>query len=497
MKLKNLKSTGKQPEETEFADKIEGWTYLDLLLDETKEILAYIDVNLCYLHVNKAYADWLGLQKAGIIGKYVSEIIDDPTFKQLLPQFIKAFDGQHVYFNYLYQTHPIEIELIPNYKNHENIMGCIWLVKEADNAKEITTAAHEDLNKIENFLSLDIDLLSIADLTGNFLHVNSGWEKMLGFDNNKIAESNILDFVIEEDKEKTIEKLNELKTKRATIEFTNRLICKDGNTLWIKWHSVVNGPYIYAIGQNISEETSTFENLNATVTKLIELNSSKDKFFSIIAHDLKSPFNNILGFTDLLRSNLDAYGKDIIKQVLDQLYNSSKMAYELLENLLDWSILQTERIKFEPMQFNFNDLLGQCLPMLQLMASSKKISIEVSFPPELSVFADQNHTRTVLRNLISNAVKFSNENDIIYISAKKNDGIVQISIIDKGVGIPVKYLDKLFRIDTKHTTLGTLNERGTGLGLILCKDFVEKQGGKIWVESKEGEGSTFHFTLPC
>jgi signal transduction histidine kinase len=135
--------------------------------------------------------------------------------------------------------------------------------------------------------------------------------------------------------------------------------------------------------------------------------------------------------------------------------------------------------------------------MFQLIAQSKRISIEISCPSDVTVFADQNLTKTILRNLVSNAVKFSNINDNILIQAKKINNLINISITDKGIGIPAHNIPKLFRIDQKYSTLGTMNERGTGLGLILCKDFVEKQGGTISVDSKEGEGSVFCFTLPC
>ena len=499
MKLKNVsrkKDTDNHKGPT-LASERKGWMYLDLLLDEAKEILAYVDINLRYLHVNKAHADWLGLQKNDFTGRYVSETLDDQTFKQLLPQFIKAFDGEHIYYTYQRNSALIVVELIPKYKNPTEIMGCIWMVKETSQENEIGIESETSTIEKKSFLNLDIDLLSIFNADGDFIQVNRGWVKVLGLNLNEIEHHNIIPFIHEEDREMTLKIFDNLKTKNEEIGFTNRLICKEGKYRWFEWHFQVKDSLIYSIAHDINKYICTHENLEASISKLNELNSSKDQFLAIIAHDLKSPFNSILGFTDLLQSNIESYTPELLKQILGQLHSSSKMPYDLLENLLDWSRFQTDRIDFEPTSLNLNELIDNCLPMFQLIAQSKRISIEISCPSDITVFADQNLTKTILRNLVSNAVKFSNINDNIRIQAQQINNLINISITDKGIGIPAHNIPKLFRVDQKYSTLGTMNERGTGLGLILCKDFVEKQGGTIRVDSKEGEGSVFCFTLPC
>lgn len=498
MKLKNgRKNAGT---ESNTAPKIlsgsNGNRYLDLLLDETKEILAYIDIDLRYLHVNKAYANCLGLQKNDFEGKYISDFFDEQTFHKLLPKFIKAFSGEHVRFKYHDVIDNADIEIIPHFENTD-IIGCIWLIRQPKVMHKKTAKANLHSRKDDAFWSLDSDLMAIVSLNGDLLYLNTGWEKTLGYDFSELKDNNLINVVESEDKERAQLKFDELKTGKRVIDLTIRMHCKDESFRWFEWHFLRKGNLIYAIANDITYYISSLEDKESSINKLNELNSSKDQFLAIIAHDLKSPFSNILGFTDLLKSNIEAYDKELITQILEQLYNASKIAYELLENLLDWSRVQTDRIEFEPERFGFHEFISNYLPTLKAIASTKQITINVFIPADLIIFADPNLTKTVLRNLVSNAVKFSNRNDTIVINAEQTDGLVKVSVIDYGVGIPAKEIHKLFRIDTKYSTPGTMNEKGTGLGLILCKDFVEKQGGKIWVESTEGQGSVFFFTLPC
>jgi signal transduction histidine kinase len=174
---------------------------------------------------------------------------------------------------------------------------------------------------------------------------------------------------------------------------------------------------------------------------------------------------------------------------------SSQNAMDLLQNLLDWSRAQTGRMEFNPEYFELVDLIGESKMLFDAIASQKNISIKSELPHSIVVFADKQMTSTVLRNLISNAIKFTRHGGEINLSAKKKSNGILISVSDNGVGIAAERLIKLFRIDESNSTYGTEKERGTGLGLILCKEFVENHGGKIWAESEEGKGSTFYFTL--
>lgn len=255
---------------------------------------------------------------------------------------------------------------------------------------------------------------------------------------------------------------------------------------------------IVGISRDISELKIAEDKVNEYTKELQYLNQSKDKFFSIIAHDLKNPFNSLLGFSELLMKNKSEFTEEEIDDLIKRIYNSSKNTYQLLENLLQWSRSQTGRIDFQPTEFDLLVVVNECLALLLNEAHRKSIRIESNIKDEQTVYADFNMVETILRNLITNAIKFSAEGGFIKLESQKvDDKLLAVSITDNGVGIPDGISENIFKIDSHHSTLGTNNESGTGLGLILCKEFVEKNGGTITVESKEGEGSKFTFTLPA
>lgn len=250
------------------------------------------------------------------------------------------------------------------------------------------------------------------------------------------------------------------------------------------------------VEEQSEELKSQAENLEKTNLKLEELNKTKDKFFSIIAHDLRSPFNTIFGFSELLQQKKDNLEPEKRNTFIDAIFTSSKRIYSLLENLLQWSRMQTERIKFGPKDFLITIVVDDVLDLLHENAASKKISIDNKVNKKLTVHADVDMVNTVLRNILSNSIKFTPEGGNIQLIAEEQKNNVLISISDNGIGIPDVDIPKLFRIDESISTKGTVGESGTGLGLVLCKEFVEKNGGQIWVESKEGVGTTIYFTLP-
>lgn len=230
--------------------------------------------------------------------------------------------------------------------------------------------------------------------------------------------------------------------------------------------------------------------------ELEELNRTKDKFFSIIAHDLKNPFNSLLGFSELLLENIKEFSHEKIEEYIRIIFETSEASYSLLENLLEWSRAQTGRIKIDPVKIDLPILAEKNIEFLESPTSNKGVKLHNDIYPGTACFADYNMVNTVLRNLLSNAIKYTREGDDITVDCEQQGNFVKIMVVDTGVGIKPEVLKKLFRIDQNVSTKGTHNETGTGLGLILCKEFVEKNGGKIGVESVLGEGSTFYFTLP-
>jgi PAS domain S-box-containing protein len=253
---------------------------------------------------------------------------------------------------------------------------------------------------------------------------------------------------------------------------------------------------IYGMYIDITERHKAALQLETYSNKLKELNVTKDKFFSIIAHDLKSPFNSITGFSELLLDNYSNMEIDEIKTSLKFIQSSSKHAYALLENLLVWARSQTQSIEFKPIVFNLKDGIYDTVAMAESIAAKKQIKLISDIAGNISIFADINMINTVIRNLLSNAIKFTPAEGKIEICVSQNSESWLFSIRDNGVGIDPKNIDKLFKIESKFSTFGTENETGTGLGLILCREFVEKHGGKIWIESTLEKGTEFIFSIP-
>lgn len=230
--------------------------------------------------------------------------------------------------------------------------------------------------------------------------------------------------------------------------------------------------------------------------ELKQLNATKDKFFSIIAHDLKSPFSSLMGFAEMLALNAESKNSKEVIEYSQIIHNSTKRLLGLVENLLQWSRTQLGTTEYKPSQLDISIQTHNIVSLLRLNAEEKDIVISPKIERDLVAWADENLYNTVLRNLISNAIKFSRIGSVIHVTAGVKNNMIEVSVADSGVGIRQENLEKLFMVDSTFTTKGTLNEKGTGLGLVLCKEFVEINKGSIWAESELEKGSTFYFTLP-
>jgi len=254
---------------------------------------------------------------------------------------------------------------------------------------------------------------------------------------------------------------------------------------------------LYKVKQRANNKLQEInEKVNQQNAQLQALNATKDKFFSIIGHDLKGPLNSLTSFSGLLINHTESLSKEEIQMLAKDFDKSLKNLLALLNNLLEWSRSQAGNIEFTPEAFDLNVLIKENKGLLRTQAQNKKINILDDSTASVRVSAHRQSLSTVVRNLISNSIKFTPEGGLIKLATKQRTDHVLVSIADTGVGMSREVIDKLFRIDAKHTTKGTADEKGTGLGLILCKDFVEKNGGRLWVESEEGKGSIFYFTVP-
>ena len=250
----------------------------------------------------------------------------------------------------------------------------------------------------------------------------------------------------------------------------------------------------------LRQRTEELEELNARLVEseqaLLRQNANKDKFFSIISHDLKSPFHSILGFAEILSGNLSDFTLEEIQSYGNHIHVGAQNLLNLLENLMQWTRLQSGRMGYQPEPLLLRERVEMVLSLLQGNLLAKKIHFDSSLDPEMLVYADRTHLSLVMQNLISNAIKFTQVQGKIQVYASQQDGMIIICVADSGVGIASQRLNDLFQIETSFSTVGTANEKGTGLGLILCNELVRENGGQIWAESTLGEGSRFYFTLP-
>lgn len=246
-----------------------------------------------------------------------------------------------------------------------------------------------------------------------------------------------------------------------------------------------------------AEYVALVEDYALAKEELERLNQEKNKFFSIIAHDLRSPFTSLLGFSSLLHERVDTLAPEKIRDFAGHIHDSGNRVFRLLENLLEWARLQMNRVEVEPRVFALGDATAKTLEVLGPVAAEKAIRLDQSGEPP-RVYADLHMTETVIRNLVNNALKFTPEGGAVTVAYETNaaDGEARLSVRDTGVGMDAATAGKLFKLSENVTMPGTAGEKGTGLGLLLCKELVERNGGRIWVKSAPGRGSTFTFTLP-
>jgi signal transduction histidine kinase len=248
---------------------------------------------------------------------------------------------------------------------------------------------------------------------------------------------------------------------------------------------------------DINHRKHTETQLRELAEELTELNRMKDRIYSIISHDLRNPFNTILGFSQLLAESYEEFTEADRRHFAGNILDASKNAFNLLENLLEWSLMQLGKFEFAPVELPLDRQVDEAFNLLGLMATGKKIELVNAVSPGHIVFADSHMLAAILRNLISNAVKFTPVGGCIEVSSSIMQGTAEVIVSDNGIGMPPRVMEELFSYTKMQTKQGTANEKGTGLGLLLVRDFVEKNHGTIRVTSEQGKGSRFVFTLPA
>lgn len=389
----------------------------------------------------------------------------------------------------------------PENSKPSRIIGSATDITDRKNYEEALRKSEEKFRKI--FESSGIGIATLAP-DGQFTKVNDSFCDILGYTEPKLIGMNFRNIThpgdIEKSNELTKELLKNEMIEGRTIE--KRYLHKSGETVWALTtisliRDIHNKPQFFiAQVQDITQRKKFEEQLIQYTEELKLLNASKDKFFSIISHDLRSPFNSLLGLTEYISQSYDEMTPQDIKSSIASIYNSSRQVYALILNLLEWSMIQSGRIKVDKSIINLKELGNEIKDLYEQAANQKRLELTINISEEIFVYADKYMIDTIIRNFVSNSIKFTNPGGKITVKGIINGDNAEVSVTDTGVGISAENQKNLFRIDEQFRREGTENEKGTGLGLILCKEFIEKNNGVLWVESQEGKGSRFSFTLP-
>ncbi len=365
---------------------------------------------------------------------------------------------------------------------------------------------NKSITEQKNFLEAFIDTIPnpmfFMDKDGRFQGCNSAFRKIHERENDEIIGKTVFDLYPKELADIYYESDIEMLSQGETQQMESKVILPHD-----KWLDVIfyknafydsNGEVAGLLGimLNITERKKAEDNLKNSEKQLREVNAAKDKFFSIIAHDLTNPLNAIMGLSGLLHTEFEYFDDNEKKEVIENLHNATQSTFKLLQNLLEWSKSQIGKLVINPETLNLSTIATENIALLSSMAHSKMIKLKSSIPYEALVVADANLISTVVRNLISNSIKFTPKGGDILISSKRVNRHMEVCVKDTGVGIKPENLEKLFSIEKQFRTKGTEGEYGSGLGLMLCKEFIEKNNGQIWAESEIGKGTEVKFTLP-
>lgn len=339
-----------------------------------------------------------------------------------------------------------------------------------------------------------------------YCRYTAGVQNLTGYSSKQIEQfpGRIYHLVTPEDTPGTLRKLNEFlaSPEAETLELIYSINHKDGTKRWLKENITVSRDALskpvsmYGVITDVTQMKEKELKVIESEATLRDLNETKDRFINILSHDLRAPFTSILGFAEILLNepNLPQADK---QEYISFIYEASQSQLQFISYLLDWSRLRSGSMKVEPQRVNAGTLVHSCISSLTGNAIRKGIEIKADIPEELFVRADERLITQTIMNLLGNALKFSFENSVIEVSANLfNETLVEFVVKDKGIGIPVSEQHKLFRLDKAYSRDGTNGEKGSGFGLALVKEIIEKHSGDIWFYSEEGKGSEFHFTLP-
>ena len=466
---------------------------------------------------NEAMVRFMDVTQNEIIGKTLLDIYDENMARllmqkekrQMQTRSVDSMNATIVLPNQ--QRREVYITKAPLFGKEGEVESIVSILVDLTKQKEAEAALRAGEEKFRLLAESSVDGILIADKYGKISYWNKACEEIFGLPLRRAIEMTILDIIriyLPNRNGKSARSFFERHESELLIDllrpFYNKLL-EDRVVISSKEYFVQyivfpikteTESLICAMVRDITERKRTERMLHQQNSELRETNLAKDKFFSIIAHDLKNPFHAINGITEVLIEDYASFSDADRLKYLEKIKESGKEAYILLENLLEWSRSQTGRIAVKLELSNLYMLTRDVLNQFEAALLSKNLKLSVFPDRDITAVVDENMFKTVMRNLISNAIKFTNPGGAITLTSSAAGREVSISVSDSGIGIPPEDIEKLFRIDQNYTRPGTHMEKGTGLGLLLVKEFMTKMNGNISVESKPGEGSTFKITLP-
>ncbi len=472
------------------------------MIEQIDDLMLVINQNDMLLDINKNCENFFNLSNKEVIGKPfhtifanysgLTEIYKNKTNAELLIQK----NAKNYYF--LVKSSTVKSDnAIP--------VANILLLHDISEIKESSLKLKESEEKYRNIFNNSIFGLFVIDKEGKYVTINPAFSKMTGYTAEDIVNKPIGSITHHDDLQAVQLSLQKIKVESMTTHNGEyRIVCKNGD---IKWITVVACKYFNLQGEfehilvecyDNTDKREAEDKLKKYAHELKEQNEAKNKFFSILAHDLRNPFNGLIGFSNLLLHNYQNYSKDELFNIFQIINDSSKTSYQLLENLLEWSCIQIGTINYSPTTFYLKKAIDESYEIEKENVKRKNMKLAIEIDSQIQIYADYNMIISILRNLLSNATKFTNANGEILITAQTNENNTEalISIKDKGIGISTEKQKKIFKIEHRISQPGTDNEKGSGLGLILCKEFVEKNKGQIWLKSQEQTGTTVSFTMP-
>ncbi len=368
--------------------------------------------------------------------------------------------------------------------------------KELDEIKELGEEYFKQL------IISSFDMLVLLDENGVQKYVSNSCEKLLGYTPDELMNIPVIDEMLHpDDREKTRNALQDIIENRSNGGAQYRHKHKNGGWIFLEAFGTnqLANPFIRSVVLNVrdvTERKNIEHDLKVSRERLKDLNATKDRLFSVIGHDLRSPLSSIAGFSALLVDRLHSQNLKDVEEYATIIRDSSKRAMDLLTNLLEWSRTQAGKIEFNPEYLELVSIIDAETDLFNDAAQQKNITFQFDLPHNLYVYADRVMISSVIRNLVSNALKFTYPEGTISIHAERDEKEILLTVTDDGMGMSDEKAGNLFRIDRNNSSPGTDNEQGTGLGLLLCKEFIEMHEGKIWAEPAVEQGSVFKFTIP-